>query len=451
MGREVEDPVEIVIAVGGLEQEMLRLDQLEVQEFLGRRLLAEDLDELTVGLEKRRLGGLFEAREGIRVEIEGRGEADAVGAGLFGHLGESRAVELDLVEVALRAVGLLASEVNPAAGLVDALDAADGKLGVGQLFEELAGEIIKIDLAPAAPLRGPEEALVVLEEDELGRLVDVAGVRVGEEEPRLARGRVGGEELDLILEAVEPMVCELPAVRGPLAPVEIDIEVVARLQADELLRGDVDDEQPDDGIVPAGLGIAEKLEARDGLDVVDNGVFRDRLLVELHEGDLFRIGRPPEGLILAELFRVDPIGERVAQVLGAVGGQGGLVAVHVLDVEVVAPGEGPDLEIGREDVAVLPAADADDGPLRLVGDELRRSEVVNEDLVEGLELDLLPVVEILETIEEDLDLLPSGHGVDRGQELGVVEEGRFLAGEDVGPLERCVLEGIGALAVGRPG
>ena len=63
----------------------------------------------------------------------------------------------------------------------------------------------------------------------------------------------------------------------------------------------------------------------------------------------------------------------------------------------------------------------------------------------------LPLVEVLEAVEEELDLLAAGHGVDRGQELGVVEEGRLLAREDVGPLEGAVLEGVGALAVGGPG
>ena len=65
-------------------------------------------------------------------------------------------------------------------------------------------------------------------------------------------GRIGGEELDLVLEPVEAVVGEFPAVVGPLAPIEIDVEVVARVQADELLRRDVGDEQPDDRVVRAG-------------------------------------------------------------------------------------------------------------------------------------------------------------------------------------------------------
>ncbi len=354
--------------------------------------------------------------------------------------------------MALGAVGLLAGEIDGPPGLVDALDAADGELGVGQLLEELArGEVVEVDLAIAAPLRGPQEARVVLEEDEVGRFVDVAGVGVGQEETGLPGGRVGREELDLVLEPVQAVVGEFPAVVGPLAPIEVDVEVVARLQPDDLLGRDVDDEQPDDGVVRARHGIALELVAGHGGDIVDDGILGHRELVELHEGDLLRIGRPPEGLILGQLLRVDPVRVAVAEVLGAVGRQGRLGPVHVLDVEVVAAGEGPVFQVGGQDVAVGPAADAGDGPLRLVGNELRGSQVVDEDLVEGLEGDPLAAVEVLEAVEEQLDLLAAGRGVDRGQELGVVEQGRFGAREDVGPLEGAVLEGVGALAVRGPG
>ena len=207
-----------------------------------------------------------------------------MGAGLLRQPGECRLVQTDAVAVAFQAVVFLAGEIDPAVRLVHPGNTPDGEAGFCQLADERPGYVVQIDFLPAASLRGPEESDSVCEEyDGIG--FEIAGVLIGQDEAGFSGLRIGREELDRVLPAVEAHVGELFPVRRPLSVIQVDVGFHSGLEAGDVFCFDVHHEQTNDGIVGAGLGIALKFQLRLGIDIVDDGVLGDGAFVELHVGD----------------------------------------------------------------------------------------------------------------------------------------------------------------------
>jgi hypothetical protein len=105
---------------------------------------------------------------------------------------EAAAVELDAVDVLGDVAVLGAVEVEPAARLVQRVDASHLPAPVGQLLDELAVGRVVVDVQPARALAAPEERAVL----EPARVVvegfDPRLGRLAEEARGLARRGVGG-------------------------------------------------------------------------------------------------------------------------------------------------------------------------------------------------------------------------------------------------------------------
>ena len=278
------------------------------------------------------------------------------------------AVEPDPMELQLHVVVAVARGVeHHARRFVDLEQRANLEPGVrGQRCDQSAAQIVEIEIAPAVALRLPDEPAAVLQEGHGGAVLDPAG------RPFLAHDHaggaglgVGGRELENVLPPVGAVEEQLGPVRRPRHAVDIvpDHGVVERLAAAHvdpgaLLRRNVVDEQLDDRIRSARLGIGLDVILALNLRLVHlEVVVRDLFLVESVVGHPTVVGGPPHGGALAELFAVDPARRSVLDPVGlaAVGRDRDLAAVAVAQPQIAVAIERLALAVGRIGRIELPA------------------------------------------------------------------------------------------------
>ncbi len=192
------------------------------------------------------------------------------------------------------------------------------------------------ELKPACRIAEPEE--VVIDEADGVDVFNPGGIGFGVEGFRFAGGWVGAEEFEFVLESVELEGDDRGAIGVPVGFGEV---VVSRIPWNFEPGGfaplDRDDAESDRGVGLACFRIGEGGE--DGvftLSLVEEPELFDVGSVELPEEEARAIGMPAEGIALAELFFVDPVGDAVDEGIGAIGGELGDFEVgEVLDEEVV--------------------------------------------------------------------------------------------------------------------
>ena len=118
-------------------------------------------------------------RDVVPVDARLTGRADALGSAL--------AVYTDAEEEALRGVRRRGGDVEPAAALVDGVDAEDVVVPRRQQLDLTAVAGHAIGVLPAVPLAQPEQAPAAVEPDEILHDLHPGLVRVGEDAPGLAR------------------------------------------------------------------------------------------------------------------------------------------------------------------------------------------------------------------------------------------------------------------------
>ena len=242
---------------------------------------------------------------------------DGVVEGGVGQPHVLRAVQTDAVQLHLHVVVAVASGVeDDACGFVDLQERSDLEAGVrGQRRDQLAAQIVKIEVAPAVPLRFPDEATAVFEKRHRRAVLDPS------RRPFLADDRAGPpglgirrREFEDVLLSIGPVEEQLRPVRRPRDAIDVvadDVVVegpaVSNVHFCAFLRRDVVHEQVDDGIRRARLRIRLDVVLALNLRLIDLEVVVGYLLfVEPVVGDPAAVGGPPHGRPLTELFTVDP-------------------------------------------------------------------------------------------------------------------------------------------------
>ena len=238
------------------------------------------------------------------------------------------------------------------------MERAGVPLAAGDLPPQRAVAVVVIEVLPAGALADPQERPVaeprrraVLGDPRLGRLA--------QQRLRVAAVERRGVQVEPGLLAVLHLVDDAAAVRHPA---HVDDEVLRRGVAIEVhprrgAAGDADDAQPDARVGVAGLRVVPRLHGEAPRNVIDDGEFRHRPLVELQEGEMARGGAPPVGAVVAapvDLLLVDPVELAVQQLRAAVGGEPALApVVDVHHVQVVAAHEADQLAVRAEGELLL--------------------------------------------------------------------------------------------------
>src|SRR5581483_5839569 len=112
----------------------------------------------------------------------------------LGAAGKRGTVELPLDRACFRG-----REIYLAGFLVDPCNSVDLPIAVSDLRQLLASQIIKIEVAEAGALTGPEEALIVIEEAKIVGEIDPVFILLGEHGLAFASGSIGEEQIEAIL------------------------------------------------------------------------------------------------------------------------------------------------------------------------------------------------------------------------------------------------------------
>src|SRR5882762_10970315 len=118
---------------------------------------------------------------------------------------ESGAIETDTIQVTLQGRLLRRREIHRALGFVNRVQRSDFPLAFGDLSEQLAVEIVEIQVPISGALAGPEEALAVLEEIEIVADIYPIGILFAERCSCLARGGDANQQIESILCAIETL------------------------------------------------------------------------------------------------------------------------------------------------------------------------------------------------------------------------------------------------------
>ena len=211
-----------------------------------------------------------------------------------------------------------------ARALVDAHDVRHLERVRGDGREQLAGELVQVEVAETRALRGPQEALAVGEPRHRRRVLRPAlrPLLAHDHAARTARG-IGGHELHYVLPAVRAVEQKLARVLGPFDAVDVvpDHVVAERRTVACVDLGDRAAREVEHVELGHRVG---RTRLRVGLDVhhaLHLGLVELQVevghaaLVEAIEGELRAIGRPPHRRVLVELLAVHPAADRVLRAL----------------------------------------------------------------------------------------------------------------------------------------
>src|SRR5712664_1992449 len=118
---------------------------------------------------------------------------------------ESGAIETDTIQVTLQGRLLRRREIHRALGFVNRVQRSDFPLAFGDLSEQLAVEIVEIQVPISGALAGPEEALAVLEEIEIVADIYPIGILLAERCSCFAGGGIGNQKIECVLFTIEAL------------------------------------------------------------------------------------------------------------------------------------------------------------------------------------------------------------------------------------------------------
>ncbi|EEF24630.1 conserved hypothetical protein, partial [Ricinus communis] len=290
-------------------------------------------------------------RLGIRVRAdEGARGGDLGGPPPAGRGHGDRGGRLDVgnrIEPALdRRVDRRAKE-DQTALLVDGFDLVDRPVTLGHLREQLAVGGVVIEVLVPRLLRRPEER-AVLQGAEVVVQLHPMRVGLGQDDLALAARRAEGDQIEGLLIAALALDIQGLAVLRPSDAGQVDVLVCAQVDLHHLARGQVLDEQFDDGVRAAGARIA--LVDHGGARRADVGARHDvdAALVDAGVGDQALVRRPPVAGVAVHLLLGDELGHAERQGALALGGDRGLFAAgQRADIEVLVAHVRDEPALGR--------------------------------------------------------------------------------------------------------
>ena len=359
VGRQNLPSVDVdLLTIGQSEGGIADLHEFLLTEIKGLQLLGKlvvvlkhthQLALVRVKLVLRRLGN---GRVDINKVAEVVAEAGVVGARATNHLAHLT-LQVDGIDLTVDGGVLGGLEIDFLA--VEAVNGGHVPRAVGELLHHCAVHIIKVDVVVAAAFRGHQKAFAVLKEVPVVGDVDVVFVGLVIKHAALARGGIGGQNLQVVLVTVEALDGQHVGVLRPGDAGQVDVGLGARVHLHGLAACEVVDVNADDGVVLARLGV---------LEAVPIGIEAFKLLhlelahvalVKLHESDLLAVGRPVKALREAELFFINPVRSTIDNVIieAVVSELFLLPCRQVLDEEVVVAHESHFGGIGRESSQTL--------------------------------------------------------------------------------------------------
>src|SRR5215472_13064880 len=114
-------------------------------------------------------------------------------------------------------------EIDDPGRFVYRSEMSDFPIAFRELRKLRPGEVVKVEMAVAGALAGPDETISVLEEAKIVADVDPIRILFGEDGAAPACGNVGNEEIKDGLLAIEALHCELFGARKPVHSGNVDV------------------------------------------------------------------------------------------------------------------------------------------------------------------------------------------------------------------------------------
>ena len=339
------------VALGGIEVQ--RLEQLVVQRLSVGRREGADLGNGIVRkigrIRMLRIQSIFQqpgfegavrgmqadlrrlacAGEVIDIETRIGRHGNAVHAGFLSdalYLVRIRGVERGAVQVPLGRTLFGGREIHRARLFVDAHDGAfakviDDPVTGGELADQMAVDVVQIQMRVAVARRSPNELMGLLQERQLVIQINPGIAGFGEHGARLAGVDVRKEQVQFSLVAALALNRQRLAIGQPIDAGKIDIWIATQIHPGHRAGLDVDDAQFDQHIGAAGGGIAlRKRGDIVGGDLEALGHF-DRAFIDAREGDVPPVGSPPIAGAAVHLFLGNELRHAVLDRAAAVAGQ----------------------------------------------------------------------------------------------------------------------------------
>ena len=180
---------------------------------------------------------------------------------------------------------------------------------------QVAAQIVQIEVFATRALRGPDEALAILQETQPRRIDNPTGRPfLAHDHPALSRFGIGGAKFQDVLPAVRAVKKQLLAISGPGDAVHIMAQhgileglAIARINRDGAFAGEIVNQQVGDGIGRARLGIGFNFQM-----IVEVGQIAEQIkiahaaFIKAIKCDLIAIGWPPDGGRLIQFLAINP-------------------------------------------------------------------------------------------------------------------------------------------------
>ncbi len=224
------------------------------------------------------------------------------------------------MQVSVQRVGVAPGRVEQRfALLVDIDDAVHRVAAGGERADQPPVEIAELVVPESALLGFPHEAAPVVEKAHRRAVALPRALYLGDDHARRERGDVYRHDLEHVLMSVGAVKEQVCAIRRETHLVHVVLRRGAHRHARQRAGPHVVEHQAGDRVGFARLGIALACDARATLgQAVEQIEILDAALVELVEGQLRGVGRPPHRGRLSQLLAVHPARLTVAVLAGAV-------------------------------------------------------------------------------------------------------------------------------------
>src|SRR6266850_658875 len=143
----------------------------------------------------------------------------------LGDARESRPIETYAIELPLKGRFFRRREIHRALGFLNRVQRSDFPLAFGDLSEQLAVEIVEIQVPVSVALAGPEKALAVLEEIKVVADIDPIGILFAQGCSCFTRGSIGNQKIECVLCTIEALYRYLFRFVLPILALNINISL----------------------------------------------------------------------------------------------------------------------------------------------------------------------------------------------------------------------------------
>ena len=254
-------------------------------------------------------------------------------------------IELHPIHVDADVTSFGTREVHPAVAFVDAVDGPDIPLATSDWCSKGPIGFVAIEMLPTRTIADPQER-AVLEPPHCSVDIDPSLGRLPEQRQRPCAAGRHRVDVEPRLLAILNLIHHSMAVRRPVHVDDQEIGGRILRQIHPLHMAAHRGQHPElhDGVRVSGLGVIPLFDTESRWDVIDDREFRHGTVVDLHEGDLRRVGTPPIGAEVTapeDLLLIDPIELAIEKLVGAAGGELFFLALllEIHDEQVVTSNE----------------------------------------------------------------------------------------------------------------